>query len=278
MKSLGAVLKLSEDFLAKKGVSNFRRNAEDIFSLVLGLSRLELYLKFDYPLNEIELAESRALLARRAKGEPFAYLAKEVSFFDSSFNVNPSVLIPRQETEILASSISKKISPGKILLDLCCGSGCLGISLKKKIPDLQVLLSDISIEALEVAKVNALKNLVDVEFFQGDLLTPLKGRKVDYVVCNPPYISEEEWTQLEADVKEFEPKIALTASNNGLEYYYRLSKELPEYLYPQGKVFFEIGYSQGDVVKKIFSTHPWSKGSIQKDWSGKDRFFFVEIE
>lgn len=282
MKTLLEVLNLSTDFLKAKKISNPRRQAEELLADALNTSRLQLYLEFERPLVEAELEVCRKFLARRASGEPLQYIKGEVEFSDCRFNVNKSVLIPRQETEILVEKIAKELNRlgtrGKVLWDVCCGSGCIGISLKKKFPELRVLLSDISREALVLAKANAVKNGVEVECFEGDLLMPFAGQKCDYFVCNPPYISQAEFEGLDREVKGFEPEKALVGGVTGLEFYERLARELPQVLTRSGRGWFEMGKGQGDAILKMFLAKPWVNCRYEQDWSGHDRFFFLEIE
>lgn len=269
MKTLGEVLQLSTAFLEDKKIARPRRQAEEILSHLLHLPRLDLYMQFDRPLVENELESCRAILKRRAKGEPLDYIFGEVSFFNCTIEVSPVVLIPRQETEILLSKIIERLPQENLeVWDVCCGSGCLGIALKKAKPSFKVTLSDISSEALEVARRNAVKNQVDVEILQGDLLAPFQGRRADVVICNPPYVTEEEYLQMDHS----EPKIALVSGPTGLEFYERLAKDLPKHC---GKVFLEIGTGMGEKVLQLFSS---KRKSVEKDWAGHDRFFFLEFE
>lgn len=282
MKTVLDILQRSTDFLDRNGVSNARRQAEYVISDALGIDRLQLYMEHDRPLVESELEDCRKKIIRRAQKEPVQYIHGEVEFFDCQIKVNSNVLIPRQETEILVEKIFetlKKDNPsGKILLDLCCGSGCIGISLKKKFPDLTVICSDLSDDALKMAKANAELNQVDIIFLNGDLLKPLEGKKVNYLVCNPPYISESEYQVLEDEVKKFEPKLALVGGKSGLEIYERLANEMDGHLESASKIWFEIGHNQGSGVKNLFTSKIWKKAEVEKDWSGQNRFFFLEKE
>lgn len=282
MRTILEVLTLTTDYLQQKNIANARRQAEELLGEALGLGRMGLYLEFSRPLTEIELEKCRGWLKRRAQGEPLQYIAGALDFFDCRIKVTPDVLIPRQETEILVDKIAKELSrmdlEGKILWDVCCGSGCIGISLKKKFPQLQVFLSDISEKALAVAKENATNNEVDVEFFHGDLLAPFQDRHANFIVCNPPYIAEKEYEILETEVKDHEPKLALVSGVSGLECYEKLADALPGHLTPQGRVWLEIGDGQGESIKKIFSAPVWTRCMHEQDWSGRERFFSLEIE
>lgn len=262
MRALLQILNLSTQHLQQCGIENPRRQAEELIADALGLSRMQLYLEHERPLQESELTLIRERLSRRAKGEPNPYIRGEVQFHGSKIRVTPDVLIPRQETEILVERVMQDLAgqelSGKVLVDLCTGSGCIGIALKKRFPELHVCLSDISPKALAIARENGAG--LDVEFVQGDLLEPFQGRKIDYLVCNPPYVSETEYDQLDREVK-WEPREALVAGPSGLEFYERLAgTNIP--------CWFEIGHTQGKALLKLFP-----EGQILKDWAGKDRFF-----
>lgn len=287
MKTILEVLTLSTDYLKKKGVANSRRQSEDLVSDALNLSRMDLYTHFEKPLSEAELEVCRKNLARRGKGEPLQYIKGLVEFFGCEIKVNSDVLIPRQETEVFVDMIAKQLLKdeqesgtlkGKVLFDVCTGSGCIGIALKKKFPDLKVVLSDISMKALEVAKSNAEQNEVEVECLIGDLLQPFNGKKCDYFICNPPYIAEKEYATLDVEVKNFEPKSALISGLSGYEFYEKLAEELPGYLKCSARGFLEIGRGQGPQVLSLFSGQPWKNSRFERDWSSHDRFFFLEIE
>ncbi len=271
MKTIGEIIKLSGEFLAERKIERPRRNAEDLIAHVLRLKKMDLYLQFDKPIIENELALIREGLKRCGKGEPLEYVLGEVEFFGCKIQVDRRVLIPRPETEILVEMIAKKAQTG-VLWDLCTGSGCIGISLKKARPELQVTLSDVSQEALNLASENAVLNGVDVTLLQGDLLNPFKGLKAGWVVCNPPYISEAEYSLLDPSVRDFEPKLALVGGLSGFEIYERLKKDLPAYLNPGATVFFEIGSGQGSRLKEIFPD-----GELLLDWSGHSRFFILRF-
>lgn len=282
MRTLLEILKLSTHHLQQHGIQNPRRQAEYLVSDALGMQRLELYLAHDRPLNESELAVCREYLGRRAKGEPLPYIKGEVEFYGCKIFLNNEVLIPRQETEILVDMIATQLEQehlqGKCLWDICCGSGCIGISLKKKFPQLKVILSDISTEALHLARKNSLANQVEVEIRQGDLLTPFIGSKTNYLVSNPPYIAEQEFPNLDPEVRNFEPYKALISGPSGLEFYTRFASQLFEFLTIPAKAWFEIGNAQGGAIYEIFQKAGWKTFNVKKDWAGKDRFFFLENE
>lgn len=283
MKSIGEILLLAARFLKERGVEHPRRDVEELLASFLRCKRLDLYLHFDLPLEEKELEALRNAIKRRAKGEPLQYILGEMEFFGAQFLLSPAVLIPRPETEILVSIVAKCFCANEaqeqstILWDLCCGSGVIGISLKKKFPWLTVVLSDLSKDALAIADQNANKNQVEVTLLAGDLFAPLVGKRADLIICNPPYISAGDFAQISPSVRDFEPKLALVGGEDGLVFYRRLAGEAPAFLNPGGRLYLEIGYDQGEAVSKIFSHEPWKAGRLEQDWAGKDRFFFVEI-
>ena len=281
-KPLGEVLKLSAKYLEEKGIERSRRSAEDLLSSLLCMKRIDLYMHFDLPLEEKELASYRTLIKRKVLGEPLEYILGEVAFAGCSFVVNRHALIPRPETEILfdlaASLLEKEDLVNKKAWDLCTGSGVLGISLKKRFPQLDVVLSDLSQEAIGLALENGKKNAVEVSCRQGDFLQPFLGERADIVFCNPPYVSKREYAELGRGVRDFEPEMALVGGEDGLFFYEKLAKELPSFLKPKAKIFLEIGFMQGESVLALFSAPYWKKKWIRKDYSEKDRFFFLEFE
>lgn len=271
MKTIGEILKLSSAFLQERKIDRFKRIAEELLAHVLGCKRIHLYLQFDKPLIDQELQALRALLKKCGRGEPLEYVIGEIEFFGCKIKIDKRALIPRPETEILIDLAIKRMKQG-VLWDLCTGSGCIGIALKKVLPALSVTLSDLSPDALALAASNAQLNGVEVELLQGDLLTPFQGRKADYIVCNPPYISDDAFDHLDPSVRDFEPKLALAAGQKGTEFYERLMRELPPFLNPNAQVFLEIGAEQGGALKRIFG----DKGELLSDWAGHPRFFFLE--
>lgn len=231
-------------------------DALDVAASYLNKKRLDLYM---YPHLEVP----DVLLERWQDGEPSAYIIGYVDFFDARIHVDRRVLIPRQETEQLTALVK---DPKGRLLDLCCGSGAIGISLKKKYPGLDVTLVDISFDALDMAEFNAAANQVDVQFVQSNFLENVKG-KYDTIVCNPPYVTEEEWEEIAT--KDFEPRLAFIG---GLTYYEKLREVAHNFLKPGGVLYLEIGASQGLAVWQLFDPFP---RELLKDFAGRDRFLLV---
>jgi release factor glutamine methyltransferase len=276
MITLLEIIRRSETFLANHGIERPRHLAEEIIADALGMKRLDLYLQFDRPLTEEELASLRRVVMRGAQQEPLAYIAGCVDFAGVKLKVDRSVLIPRPETEILVETVVLTLQAlpleGKVLWDMCCGSGCIGIALKARFPLLKVVLSDVSEAALETARLNA--QGADITFKQGDLFAPFVEEMCDFFVCNPPYISECEFAHLPATVRKWEPSQALLAGPTGLEYYEQIACCLRSYLNLQGLAWLEIGRGQGTSVANIFNSQGWHC-QITPDWAEHDRFAFI---
>ncbi|KAK3605089.1 hypothetical protein CHS0354_000756 [Potamilus streckersoni] len=203
---------------------------------------MDIYLNFDRPVSLHELEFFRALSKRRILGEPLQYILGHETFYGLKFNVNPSVLIPRPETELLIDIALDKLNAPEIIVDACSGSGVLGIVLAKKFPASQVIAIEISPAAIEIAKKNAIQhNINNIEFLQLDILhTSISNyvNNVDALICNPPYIAVTEKNTLQKEIN-FEPDIALF-TETGLEFYEKISSEINSILKPNGTLLFEI--------------------------------------
>lgn len=281
MRTVGELLALCEQFLIEKGVPSPRRLSQELLGWVLNVPRLELYMQFDRPVESEELDQCRMGLRRLGEHEPWQYLVGSLSFLDATIKTDARALIPRQETEVLAAMIAgdlKQVVDGVKLLDLCTGSGCLAIALKLALPQLQVTAVDLSGEALSLARENGRANGVDIEWIEGDLTLCLAEHRFDYVVCNPPYVTAREWAELDASVQQYEPKQALEAGVDGLDFYRRLAVELPAHLNSGAKVWLEMGKDQGGALMNLFGKSPWQNGYVSQDWAGHDRFFLLECE
>jgi release factor glutamine methyltransferase len=280
MRLLGNVLKLATSLLEQKQVSLPRRSAEELLAHVLGCKRLDLYLSFDQPLMEKELDLFRVLIKRRMTHEPLQYIVGEVEFYGVEIEVNKTVLIPRQETEEMLDLIVKRLAyeemASKKVLDLCTGSGCIAIAFKKRFPIAEVWGVDISSDALLLAQKNSIKNDVKIFWAVSDLVSTVK-EKYDIVICNPPYVGEEEYLTLGTEVHH-EPRGALVGKEGGIGFYKRLANELPQILNPRAKIFFEIGYRQKEGILACFSDPWWKEKAVKTDLSSRDRFFFLEFE
>ncbi len=216
-------------------------------------------------------------IKRLEAGEPVQYIVGNVDFYGSLITVNPSVLIPRFETEGLVEQTIKKIKEHFLLpidiLDLCTGSGCIAITLKKKL-NANVVASDISAEALKVAKMNVMQNKVDVTLVQSDLFEHIQNQ-FDIIIANPPYIAYEE--EIDDIVKNNEPPLALYADHNGLYFYEEILKQISDYLKEKYLIAFEIGYQQAEPIQRLAYQYLEDiKVTIGKDLQGKDRYLWIE--
>jgi len=278
------VIKLSTDYLQKKGVESPRANSEILLAEILKCKRLELYLSFDKPLAESEVQVYREAIRRRGLRIPLQYIVGNVEFFGLKLIVNENVLIPRPETELLVEKIineSVKSTSLKIL-DIGVGSGNISLSILKNLPNTNVVAIDISQIALEVAKQNAeLNSLQDrIELKHFDIMKDdlnILG-KFDLIVSNPPYVSENDFESLEPELKVHEPRIALTDNSNGISFYKRIIEVSDQILGRNGKIYFELGMGQSDIVKKLFEEKGFSNINVTKDYSGIDRIICGELK
>lgn len=212
-------------------------------------------------------------IKRYENGEPVQYIVGDVDFYGNIIKVDKRVLIPRFETEGLVEIALKYLSNTKLdVVDLGTGSGCIAITLKKKLPNINMDAVDISNDALDLARENAKLNNVDINFFNGDMLKPL-NKKYDCIISNPPYISYDE--EVMDIVKNNEPINALYADNNGLYFYEEILKNCKKYLKDNYYIFFEIGYSQGYKIKEIALKYLVCSVEIKKDLQGFDRYIII---
>lgn len=215
-------------------------------------------------------------------GKPVQHIIGSEQFYGLSFEVNEHVLIPRPETEELvlgALERSRKILGKCRVADIGTGSGAIAIAFKKERPEAFVAATDISESALKVAKRNAKRNGVEVDFRHGNLTEPIEDEKWDVVLSNPPYIAWEESAEMSATVLDFEPHSALFAEDDGLFFYKQLAEKLPPLMNSQSIIGVEIGYLQGAAVSELFQkSFPKARVSILKDVNGKDRMIFCEID
>ena len=241
----------------------------------LSCKRLDLYLSYDRPLNEDEVNIYREFIRRRSKYEPLQYIIGKVEFFGLEFIVNPSVLIPRQETEILVETIinSFKKEDNLKILDIGVGSGNISVSVAKHLHNSKITATDISEQALATAKNNAEMNSVSekINFINHNILKDDLNEEFDIIVSNPPYISEKEFPELKDELKVYEPKSALTDFSDGLNYFKVISSKAKGLLKNNGKIFFEVGQGQSEDVEKILRENNFKEILIVKDYLKIDR-------
>lgn len=276
-------LQLSTDYLEKKGIESPRLNAELLLAEILNCKRLDLYLKFDQPLKEKEIDKYREWISRRGKFEPLQYVTGQVEFYGLQFKVTPDVLIPRSETEILVEEIIKfcKNKTGLKILDIGTGSGNIPIALAKYLIGAEIVTVEVSAKAIEVAKENAVLNSVEskIKFILSDVNhLNLETDLFDIVISNPPYISAEEYPTLQKEITDYEPSIALTDANDGLDFYRVISKKSKSFLKRGGSIFLEIGQGQKEDIKKILFLNDFEKVHFIKDYQQIDRVVFGEMK
>lgn len=267
-------LKKAVTTLSEASIDTAKLDAELLLAHVLGVSRLELK-KIDPVLERDDERNFEALVARRAEREPVAYILGTKEFWSLEFKVSPAVLCPRPDTEILVEAALKRAerSGGLRILDLGTGSGAILLSLLSELPDATGVGVDISSQALEIAKENALNlGLASrADFLLGSWTEGLLNQEFDLIVSNPPYIESSVISGLEPEVAVFEPKLALDGGGDGLDAYRKLIPQLPLYLRFGGWAILEVGEAQASAVQQLMSEQKLTKRSIAKDYQGIDR-------
>lgn len=282
------LIKEGEYRLARAGCMDAKIDAQELYCFLTGTDKLQIFMKAEEEVDEELEHKYMALIARRAERIPLQYITGEQEFMGHRFKVDQNVLIPRQDTETLVVeaartiqgtsrekvSLLDRLKGGKEweVLDLCCGSGAIGISLAKICDNIKVTGADISGAAVAVADANAKALRVKAKYLQGDLFAPLEGRRFDMIVSNPPYIRTNMIAVLQEEIKNHEPREALDGGRDGLDYYRRILKEAPDYLKKQGWLFFEIGHDQGeDLRKMIREDGRYTPAEVIRDVPGRDR-------
>ncbi len=264
-------LEKSTEYLNKHGIDNSRTNAELLLCHILNCKRLDLYLKFDQPLNHSETDTYRDYIARRAKFEPLQYITGEVEFYGYPIKVNPSVLIPRPETELLVETILRENSEENLMVfEVGTGSGCISIALGKEMLNAEIHGIDVSGDAIKTAreniKLNELNNVKLKERGIADLDTSKMGQ-YDILVSNPPYVSEDEYKEVQKEISDYEPAIAVTDFGDGFKFYRIIAEKGLEFLRPGGKVYFETGYGMAENLVAILEEYGYQKIGMIKDYA-----------
>ncbi|MBI3850822.1 MAG: peptide chain release factor N(5)-glutamine methyltransferase [Verrucomicrobia bacterium] len=289
------VIHRSSEFLTKKGVESPRLQVELLLAHLLRLPRMKLYLNFERVLTSAELDRLRELVRRRGHREPLQHIVGTTSFCGLELAVNRHALIPRPETELLAERAWQFLHQQPTVLestlqraplseqpegwtptalDFGTGSGCLAITLAIKCPTAQLFAIDISSEALELARQNAVRHGVEarIQFLASDGFAALpNGVRFNLIVANPPYISSATIATLAPEVRDHDPRLALDGGTEGLDFYRRLAKEATPYLRPDGRIMLELGDGQSDKVSEIFHQQKWVVEAVQEDYSRQPR-------
>lgn len=261
-------LRLAAARLEQAGVPDADVDAAYLLASVLKEDTLAMRINGHRELAAPQRAAFGALCDRRAAREPLQYILGETEFMGLTFHVEPGVLIPRADTEILVEKALAWMKSGARVLDIGTGSGAIAVSLAKLGRQAQVTAVDVSDRALEIARRNAERNGAAVEFVKSDCFSALKGRKYDMIVSNPPYISADEMRGLMPEVTR-EPELALFGGADGLDFYRRISREAPEYLNEGGCLLFEIGWLQKDAVSALVKAHigePFALRDYGQNW------------
>jgi release factor glutamine methyltransferase len=258
----------------KKGIEDARRNMQQLVAHQLGCTRMDLYLRFDQPLEESDLAPLRDLLKRRGDGVPLQHLLGSVTFHRRDFKTDARALIPRPETEELAEWLLKntKLPANPRVLDMGCGSGVLGLTLAAEVPGSQVTLADLSPDALALARENAaLLEIANATFVESDLFSALAGQSFDLIVANLPYVPETDRATLSKEVAH-DPDLALFGGPDGLDVIRRFVPAAKDHLAPGGWLALEIGIDQSAEVESLLRAAALSDVLTLKDLSGIPRF------
>lgn len=278
------------DAFTKHKLDSPRLFSELLLAHVLGCDRLRLYMEADRPATPLEREALRDLVGRALKHEPVQYLVGEAWFFGLAFHVDPRVLIPRPSTETIVEQVLRhcraepgfggKAGEGVLLADICTGSGCIAITLLKNLPAARAIATDLSKDAIEVARKNAQRHgvLDRLDLLQGDLTAPLLdhpaagAHSLHYLLANPPYIPDHEWGAVPPNVKDHEPHNALRAGPDGLEFVRPILESAPRFLRPGGVLMVEIAACTGPAVLELAKASPELENArLEADFEGLPR-------
>jgi len=283
------IQQLAVMYLAQEGVEEAKENGELLLLYVLEIDRGQLLMKWNDPFPPSKHVRWKELLDRKAKGEPIQYIIGEAWFYSRPFVVNPSVLIPRPETELLVEAVLKEMASiwrkeevSPVVLDVGTGSGAIAVTLQAENPGLTVIASDISSEALDTARQNAKSQKIEqqIAFVQGDLLTPFilknelmyEGKHIDVLVSNPPYIPHRDMKDLQREVRDYEPHLALVGGEDGLDPYRAMLQTIEGLEHKPFIVAFELGIHQpAQIAEYMEKMNFWSEVKIITDYNGIDR-------
>ena len=283
--TLGEVIAEAQQMLEQAGIESSRQEAFWIVEHVLRLQAHHVVADRDRLLSHAELLVARGLVERRVGREPLQYILGTQEFCGLEFDVNPAVLIPRPETELLVEYVAQRIPAERqaTIVDACTGSGCIAVALARLRPRARVIATDLSSPSLAVARQNATHHEVceRITWLEGDLLRPLAEQemegRIDVIVSNPPYIAEADWGTLQPEVRLFEPRGALVAGPQGTELHERLLQEAGLYLSPGGALIMEIGAGQACAMRRIVDQIPGYRfHRLVYDAAGLERVVIVE--
>lgn len=271
------LLKLGMEALNTSGIEEANLKCKILLTSLLRVRKEYLVIHNLDEVPENIVANFKNKLEELKNGKPIQYITNKQEFMGLDFYVNENVLIPQPDTEMLveeAINVAKQ-NVTKSVLDICTGSGAIAIALKKNLDSVQVTASDISVEALEVARKNAKNNEVEINFICSDMFENIVG-KFDLIVSNPPYIENEIIKTLPQEVQN-EPYIALAGGEDGLDFYKIIAKQGKKFLNSQGYIAVEIGYNQRESVIEIFELEGYKEIYSKKDYSGNNRVVVARI-
>lgn len=291
MRTLRQALEWARRRLEHAGVEEPRRTASTLLAHVLHKDDLYILTRPEEPLSEAAWEDFTHIVERRARGEPLPYITGHREFFGLDFLVTPDVLIPRPETELIVEAVLERATTAdRLLIDVGTGSGCLAVTLAVHLPWMRVLALDISEAALAVARHNAERHGVRerIEFLKSDLFSALEAAgqptrsrerggtqpvppRADFIVANPPYISESELPTLPREVRDYEPRIALIAGPDAADVQRRLFAQSPKFLRPGGYLICEMGYGQYPSLLEHLDAHVWEVVEVKRDLQGIER-------
>ena len=272
------IIKKAQNTLEAAGIVDSQVDSWLLAEFVFGITKAKYYANMQMTADEKSTEKYNELVNQRAGHIPLQHIIGTQEFMGFTFKVNENVLIPRQDTELLVENVVDYLeNDERTVLDMCTGSGCIAVSIDRLSKNSKVTAVDISEKALEVAMENNRLNNANVTFIQSDLFTNVTG-KYDIIVSNPPYIRTDEIPKLMEEVKSHEPVMALDGMEDGLYFYKKICSEASDYLNDNGKIFFEIGYDQGDDVSEILRQNRFCNIEVLKDLSGNDRVVIARKE
>jgi release factor glutamine methyltransferase len=273
--SIGRLLDWTHQFFLRKKIESARLDAELLLSHVLDCTRIELYTNYDSEVGDADRARFKEFVQRRSAYEPIAYLTGEREFYGLPFSVGPEVLIPRPETEHLVSAAVEflKDRETSAFADVGVGSGCIAVCIANEVRSTMGVGFDVCSRALDRARENAERNNVAdrLTFVESDLLSASPIDQFDLIVSNPPYVTDEEWSSLSPDVRDWEPKLALIGGVDGLAVYRKLIPEAAARLRPGGRLLLEIGSRQESEVLELLQATSLRVLPTVRDYGGRDR-------
>lgn len=275
MIKISEILENASKVLRESGIAEPRREASSLLGFSLKKDKTFLIAHSEYELSDKEIRRFRKILKRRANREPFQYIVGKQEFYGLDFLVSPDVLIPRPETELIvenALEILKNIENPRFC-EIGVGSGCISVAILHENKTATAKGTDISAKSLKIARKNAEKHKVSerLQLEISDVFDTFENEKFDLIVSNPPYIPSKDFDALQREVRDFEPKVALTDDKNGLSIIEKIIENAPNFLKPNGYLLMEIGFNQSEKVREIFSFEIWKNVEFFPDLQGIPR-------